>query len=242
MRRYRLITGLGRSGSKWLATQLDRPPLNEVYAVKHEPWALTDYAITQAWMRGGRHNTMDFLSNVRKRWDRMQNAFGPAGLIEVSPCARYLADAIHFTVPDEIYAQVFHLVRDGREQVRSMMARGHYRPDRPSPPGELPIEEGPNRLATMSRLWADGVRACRGWTTVKLDALLYDAMARSWLLETIGIPFTVKSEILRSWDSKTPINATKKHAMPPFAEWSEEDQGTFWSHASVEMALFGWER
>lgn len=232
---YALITGHPRSGSKWLATRLQACEKLGKTFVAHEPYAATDAHLTKELMIGRVDNY--WLWDLHDRIRGLEaTARGRRGIVEVAPCARYLALAI-MAGANGPTKTVLHLVRDGRAVIPSMLARSHYRPGKPTPPMELPIEEGDTRLETHARLWREAMEVCEPFPVIRLEDLLAgqgDAISRLASLFDADEWEVIHEE----WDT-TPINTTKKPG-PPYKSWTLEERSTFWFICGGEMRRHGY--
>lgn len=116
-----IVTGHGRSGTKWLANVLNRDP---TVACHHEP--LTGYDKSgYAAIKGGRISARVFAERRRERMARIWERHPDRAYAEVNSFLRYCAPAMR----DEFGVPVVAVVRDGRLVVRSMMKRGIYQSD-----------------------------------------------------------------------------------------------------------------
>lgn len=116
-----IVTGHGRSGTKWLANVLDRNP---GVAVHHEP--LTGYDKSgYAAVRDGRLPAQVFAQKRRDRMLRIWLRHQDKAYAEVNSFLRYCVPALR----EEFDVPVVAIVRDGRLVVRSMLKRGIYKSD-----------------------------------------------------------------------------------------------------------------
>jgi hypothetical protein len=121
---YFFVTGMGRSGTKWLADLLNRSP---TVACHHEPFSGFDNERTchLPWADG--HATMEYL-RARKscidekrdgeRWGEV-NSYLRLGIVHIR---RVFGDC-----------PIAGLIRDGRESVKSLMTRNIFKNDRQPP-------------------------------------------------------------------------------------------------------------
>jgi len=116
-----IVTGHGRSGTKWLANVLNRDP---TVAVHHEP--LTGYDKSgYAAIKDGRMSAQVFAEKRRGRMAKIYARHPNRAYAEVNSFLRYCAPAMR----DEFCVPVAAVVRDGRLVVRSMLKRGIYQSD-----------------------------------------------------------------------------------------------------------------
>jgi len=116
-----IVTGHGRSGTKWLAHVLNRDP---AVAVHHEPLTGYDKA-GYAAVRDGRMPARTFAERRRERMERIYSRHPDRAYAEVNSFLRYCVPAMR----DEFKVPIAAVVRDGRLVVRSMLKRGIYQSD-----------------------------------------------------------------------------------------------------------------
>lgn len=107
------VTGMGRSGTKWLAQLLAE---DEQLQVLHEP--ISDKNVYEKMYNG----TIDAGEYLQKRKRRMEKLSDGRPWGEVNSYLRYCVPELR-----EVFgAPVIGLVRDGRATVRSLLQRGVY--------------------------------------------------------------------------------------------------------------------
>lgn len=232
---------LGRSGTSFLADLLARA---EGARVRHEPRGEDLGAWRRA--RSSPEAAAPYLERfalpdvyLRER-DADPETYG-----EVNSYLRRHADALRSVLPG---TRVFHLVRDGRDVVRSMYARATLTPEDEATAGLLasgeldgPAAGGePTRFERLCRYWRDENAWLRERTecTVRLEDLVEDyGRFREELLEPLGL------EVGHAAWSETvdrPANVTEEHELAPPEAWSGERARRFWEVCGEEMERYGY--
>jgi hypothetical protein len=137
-----IVTGMGRSGTKWLATILDQ---DEQIKVGHEPVK----ADVHQYYRPVTDKDYDAVKYCRWRVGKMKP---PEGQLwgEVNSFLRYLVPALLIVFPT---VPIIGLVRHPGKTINSMLARGIYaHPDRPPILAPVDME---NEFARCCWYWAD---------------------------------------------------------------------------------------
>ena len=224
-----IVTGMGRSGTLWLARLLNEDP---AIACGHERFGGDD-ALNYGPIASGKVNGRRYIeerlvkmTTWRKR-SHPDQAWG-----EVNSYLRYLAPAMR-----EIFGcPVVGLVRDGRYVVRSMMKRGSYqskgRPPFPTPEGI----EGP--FARTCWHWADAYRQLidQGVTTYKLEGLNSDCAYFELMCEMLGTK--IRERAWRKWAGKR-IHVSVESTEPP--GWTVVEDEAFRRYAGDMQAAFGYD-
>jgi hypothetical protein len=233
--------GMGRSGTNFLARLLGDCPEAAVF---HEPIVEDLEAFVEAFKSTDAARRYLDAFRVRRMYDLVKDreirVYG-----EVNSALRYHAPALKAAFPD---AKLMHLVRDGRDVVRSVMSRHHYMP---GTSGHLALEPLPSdhlytRWPDLSRfekvcwLWADANRRLSqdlGWV-VKFEELIggYD-----YFRENVNKPFDLEISPDR-WRLETnkPRNITKAFSFPPWTQWDRKMIARFDDICGGEMARLGY--
>jgi len=236
-----LVVSTGRTGTQWLAGLLARAPGARV---EHEPvpvetWAhraaLQDPEAAIRYVNGFR------LKEIYLRVRRQD----PACYGEVNGILRRHVDAFRDAVPR---LRLVHLVRDGRDVVRSLVSRGTWA-------GQHPVYGGftPPPVDDVARSWDERSsfeRACWLWTwenahmreripnLARLEDITssYDAF-RDQILEPLQLEL---GEAAWAEARNAVENLTGSHTMPAWDEWSSEEKEAFRRICGDEMARYGY--
>jgi hypothetical protein len=231
-----------RSGTTFLARFLNQVAENDI--IQHEP-NINDYYY-QALAIQSETDAADYIEKYRL-WEiyyRLQGySFGTYG--EINPHLRRHSAALVRSLPE---AKTFHLVRDGKGVLRSLMSREIFAFN--DPMGKLirPAAHDPyhSRWKSMTRfeklcwLWQEDNRFLRETIghTVQFEKLLssYDYFC-SELLEHIGL--TVERE---DWAAHTAQvnNQTPVYRMPSYESWESADREAFERICGDEMVANGY--
>lgn len=238
------VLALGRSGTAFLAHLLNQvagahvvhEPIGEDF-IAHQH-AFHDPDAARRYVR--RFRKKDVFLRTRSAQPPM-TTYG-----EVNSALRRHARALADAFPG---AALFHLVRDGRDVVRSMSARRTMTPEDKNTSMIRPRPDDPwaDQWAQMDRF----ARLCWYWQvenaylrqnierTVQFEAVLasYDYFCEH-LLEPAGLqlPPSVWEEAVNR-----PRNVTKEHALPPWEQWTPAQKETFRAICGEEMRKNGYE-
>lgn len=235
------VSGMGRSGTKFLAELLDT---DRDAAVYHEPVRRDFEAVVEA--QHDRHAARRYIQSYRKQEifvrvrDLSVQTYG-----EVNSALRYHLGALRRSVPG---VRLLHLVRDGRDVVRSLMDRRHYTSDgeghhRLSPLSSTKLGR---RWPSLSRfekncwLWADAVDRVEGEADgrVQLEKLTDDYGYFQRRIEDY-----VDLEIGRdTWEARTarPENVTDSHSFPHWTDWNPAQKEQFARYCGDQMRRVGY--
>lgn len=235
------LLSLGRSGSMFLANLLNKASGAQVC---HEPTRLDFLAHTRAF--AGRDKKFDYISDFRRNYIYRKNRkidFNIYG--EVNSLLRRHPQEIKRNLPN---VKIFHLVRDGRDVVRSMMARRTFTA---RDPFSLIIK--PKRGEDYFENWA-GMdrfeRLCWYWWVENqyldrliVKPLLFEKLIRDYgyFKENLLVPLGL--DISRDiWKDLTlqPKNTTNQHAIPHWKNWSSERKDQFDKICGSLMERFGY--
>lgn len=236
------ILAIGRSGSMFLAHLLNQVP---EAVVCHEP-VLADFAAyTKAF-----HNekaAAQYLRNFRKQeiylrvHDKALKTYG-----EVNTNLRRHCNALKQQFPD---ATIIHLVRDGRDVVRSMMSRRTFRPWDPVTALIYPREDAPwaevwpqmNRFEKLCWYWMVENRYLRHAIdrAVQFEKVVseYEYFA-SQLLTPLGLSIAEKNWRVAK---QRPKNATRRYRIPHWSSWDDNKKQAFERICGEEMYRNGYE-
>ena len=236
------VLGMGRSGTAFLANLLDSDP--EAYVV-HEPVQKDFTAYQEAFHSQDRADDYIVKFRSREMFLRAKRRDRPT-YGEVNSTMRRHVYALRRTFPNSCF---LHLVRDGRNVVRSMMARLTMTPQdantaaiRPHP--DDPYHEDWSEMDRFARL-------CWYWRTE--NAFVREAIGVSIRFENLLSDYAYFSERLldpchvevsqQEWEQAVskPKNQTTKHRLSGAASWSSELRETFNSICGEEMLANGYD-
>lgn len=218
-----LITGEGRSGTKWMATFLRECG----HSAGHESSRFGGRGWKTRGWQALKQIKAGELPDVDQIIKWIQEA--PAGWIEING---YLL----WHVPSFVACKrgVLHLVRDGRDVARSFVAR-----KRRSKAALLGAPSGADYVVQLGHRWSEKVRWMRSFRFLRLE----DALSNFDLLRDTLRGYGV--EVDRGvWEKmrRRRVNATKRHAVSAWPEWGKEKQAAFWRVAGEMMEIYGYER
>jgi len=239
--KFFFILGFGRSGTAFMAHFLDQARGAYVF---HEP-VLEDF---YAHMRAHYSLTTgeSYIQGFRKKEIYLRTrGLTPGVYGEANSNLRCHAHAIKKAFPE---AAILHLVRDGREVVRSHVSRRTMTIKNPFSMQMHPVKsdkwstEWPNmdRFARMCWYWQEEnsrLRSAIG-KTIQFEKILssYEYF-RSEVLEACHIHIDKKE-----WEMAvaSPRNITSNFQMPKWEDWTPEQQNTFKEICGDEMAKCGY--
>ncbi len=243
-RRFFFIVSTGRTGSAWLSRVLNTDPRT---FVEHEPvlWeqaahleAIVNARAADEYIRDFRRKHMYLRWTSRSRPEvRIVGEVNSAVRRHIEPLRKYLPGVTFI-----------HVVRDGRDFVRSVMSRGTYAGNHPVyrnfvPP---PIDEYAARWESLTEFekscwaWSWSNRDLRNLvgTTVRFEDLLasYDDFSE-YVLKPLGIDVSAKI-----WEEsvRRPANRTSNYLMGKWDTWTEEERHTFCEICGDEMLRNGY--
>lgn len=236
------VLTIGRSGTKLLADLLDEAP--GAYVV-HEPVTEDFQAYQDAFH--GEEEARGYIQRFRKKdiylrcRDKEINTYG-----EVNSLLRRHCNASRQAFPNAIF---IHLIRDGRDVVRSMMSRKTMTSDDPNTRRIYPKEGDPwkSQWPEMTRF----ERLCWYWQvencylrnsigdTVQLERLVSDYdYFRENLLDRLGLIIPRET-----WEEAVdvPKNVTKRYQIPSWSDWPDDKMKAFKMICEEEMRRNGYE-
>jgi len=185
-----IVTGHGRSGTKWLARLLNDATTDVI--VHHEPLVQFD-AAHYARVYSGALDPREFVAERERRMQAIWARFPNRGYAEVNGYLRYCVPELR----DHFNVHVVAIVRDGRFVARSLLARGCYQ--RPGyPPIRPPVTLAP--FAACCWYWADTYRRLVGQGVP------------IWRLEDLNEDFGVYVNLCQALDFEADHYTWEQHA------------------------------
>lgn len=238
------ITGLGRSGTQWLAALLGKSP-NAF--VQHEWWRYRYGALLPMHTRDPKHFDRDYLEIRINETRQAIETCGKPIYGEVNSKARYF-------LPDLMQAfrpiVVSQLVRDGRDVVRSCHSRQTYTGHDLHPPieptGGSYRQEWPtyNRFQKLCWYWSwttDMVDYCTFGEFMRLEDLVsphgWDIIERD-LLDPLGMK--LERKVWEEQRSMVVDNSPTSPQLPHWTEWDDWHREEFDRISGEMLARFGY--
>lgn len=240
--RFFFAVGFGRSGTAFMANLLDQAPGAHVF---HEPVLEDIPAHLSAHYDSAA--AARYIQGFRKReiYVRMRGA-APSVYGEVNGHLRCHTDALKDAFPG---VTVIHLVRDGRDVVRSTIPRRMMSLRNPFSLRIHPLDSDPwharwpemDRFARICWYWQEENRRLR--TTIGRP-VQFEKILSSYeyfhmeVLEPCGLQIEE-----RAWREaiNSPRNITPRHQMPKWDDWNSQQQQTFREICGAEMAACGYD-
>lgn len=235
------ILGFGRSGTAFMANFLNGAKRTYVF---HEPVFEDFYAHARAHYNPSAAEK--YIQNFRRKEIFVRMGHISEGIYgETNGNLRCHANAIKHVFPKAV---LLHLVRDGRDVVRSHMSRRTMTIRNPFSLSMHPIESDPwkahwremDRFARVCWYWQEENRRLRTTIgkTVQFEKILssYEYFA-SEILEPCGIQIEKKD-----WQTNiaSPRNTTNEFAMPKWEHWTLEQKDAFLKICGEEMLRCGY--
>lgn len=235
------VLALGRSGTVFLSDLLGKAKDTYVF---HEP-VIEDFS-AHLFAHYNPKSGEQYIKNFRKKeiYVRMQGI--PTGIYgEVNGTLRCHADALKKQLPS---ATLLHLVRDGRDVVRSHMSRRTMTLGNPFNMLLHPEDIDPwkphwhrmDRFARICWYWQEENRRARIsiGTTIQFEKIIssYD-----YFHDEVLVPCGIHIE-KSVWESTVnkPRNTTSEFTMPKWDQWTPEQQATFREICGEEMEKNGY--
>jgi hypothetical protein len=235
------LLGIGRSGTRFLSELLNSDKNAIVF---HEPLPEDFDAFCIA--HKNQKSAFRYMNTYRKKkiYALVKEAdvktYG-----EVNSALRYHVEAIPKCFP---HAKTLHLVRDGRDVVRSFMARRHYTKEGKGHHALRPAKNDPwydkwgklNRFEKICWLWADANRRIRQHVVkyVKFEKTIsnynyFEENFENYLGLNIG---------KKKWVAAVnrPRNSTNRFTLPHWTEWGQRFCDSFEKICGEEMHAFGY--
>jgi hypothetical protein len=252
------IMALGRSGTNFLASLLDRDSGGRVH---HEPYALDPRLIVLRYA-GGFDAVLNEL--LEERFRALLPKTGRAEFYgEINSYLRYEVDWLR----SRFNPTLIHLVRDGRDFVRSAYIRGVYTPLEPDGP-IVPKDSDPYagewpRMSRFQRLcwyWmhTNEFLASKIGSFVRFEDVLRDyGLFSDSILQPTGVTISEelwRREIARPRNTSRAFNLRSRlvgllrgrnrvpnlRPLPPWQDWDEDMTGQFRKICGQTMQRFGY--
>jgi hypothetical protein len=239
--KFFFILGFGRSGTAFMADFLNHADDAHVY---HEPVFEDFYAHLRAHYNP--RTAEKYMQGFRKKEIYSRMGHISSGIYgETNGNLRCHANAIRNAFPN---APLLHLVRDGRDVVRSHMSRRTMTARNPFSMSMHPIKSDPWRIhwSQMDRF----ARIC--WYWQEENRRLRTSIGRTVQFEKILASYEYfKSEILDPcginiehavWEASIalPRNISREFSMPKWDQWTPQQQQAFKEICGDEMAACGY--
>lgn len=233
----------GRTGTKFLSNLLNKD-INAVVLhepirldAKFNPLSINNPELASKYIKEFRKKYIYFLLHNQKF-----NIYG-----EINPRLRYLYPGLQ----SNFSANFFHLVRNGKDVVRSLMSRSHYKT-----PGHTSFKFKPKKISPYYDKWKYMDRfekICWYWmhankylrknigrNPIKFEYLIsnYNYLKEK-LLNTTGIKISKKTymELIENPEKK---NQTQNHIFPSWENWSQNYKKKFISICGEEMSALNY--
>ncbi len=239
--KFFFILGFGRSGTAFMANLLDQAPDAYVF---HEPVLEDFYAHLRAHYSP--EAATKYMEGFRKKEIYMRMRGLSRGVYgETNGTLRCHANAIKQAFPQAV---LLHIVRDGRDVIRSHMSRRTMTIRNPFTVSIHPVESDPwhakwdgmDRFARICWYWQEEnarLRKAIG-KTVQFEKILssYEYLCTR-VLEPCDIALDQKA-----WETAvaSPLNVTSRFRMPKWSDWTAEQQKIFIEVCGEEMASCGY--
>jgi len=236
------ILATGRSGTKFLSLLLNKSP--GAYIV-HEPVRWDFRAYKAAFYDDKK--AYKYIQEFRKKeiYDRARkreiNIYG-----EVNSVLRRHCNALKKSFPN---AKIFHLIRDGRDVVRSSMSRGTMTDNHPSTKKIHPTQKSPwkdkwNNMTQFEKIcWYWDVENRYLNKNIK-KTLQFEKLISSYkyFKEHLLDPLELKIS-KETWQKEvnSPKNITNKYTTPHWTEWEKGKMDVFNEICGDTMRVNGYE-
>jgi len=232
--------GMYRSGTTFLADLLARGTSNT--SIHHEA-NVNDYWFYAQTLRQP-ETAAGYIRRYRLAEAMLRNSGQSDTYGEVNPFLRRHAAALMQALPE---ARYFHIVRDPRQTLRSLMSREIFGPKDPMAAAIFPPDDDPllpewhtlGRFGRVCWLWAADNRYLRNTVsnTYKFEDLLSDEATFNSLTEYLRLDtepgiWARRAEVI--------VNDTPRKAFAPYADWTSAQKRTFDRICGPEMAHYGY--
>ncbi|GBE06030.1 hypothetical protein BMS3Abin10_01672 [bacterium BMS3Abin10] len=238
------IVSTGRTGTRWLAGLLN---LSKDALVEHEPVPIETWAHKEA--ARDLNTAVQYVKEFRRK-EIYLRVSGRRLLIktygEVNGILRRHIEPILKYIPGVV---LLHLVRDGRDVIRSLISRGTYSGNHSVYYDFQPhiVDEYSDRWNKLSEfektcwLWQWENKYMRQHIDQRArfeDIISSYALFRKQILEPLGIEL---EKAVWQASVQRPKNVTKEYAIGSWDDWTVEQQKQFIRICSKEMQEYGYE-
>ncbi|MCA9260929.1 MAG: sulfotransferase [Planctomycetales bacterium] len=238
------VLSTGRTGSRWLAGLLNTCQNASVF---HEPIRWEQWAHREAIEQP--ESAESYIQQFRLKEIYLRVAGRPDERPvygEVNGCLRRHAAAIASNLPQAV---LLHVVRDGRDFVRSVCTRGTFAGAHPVYTGLRPPldSEWPKDWSALSEF----ERACWMWANENSHlaahvptSLRFEDLVGSYEAFADGVLAPLQLDVPRAaWDAARtrPDNASTGVQAPHWTEWTASQSDTFWSICGEQMKRYGYQ-
>jgi hypothetical protein len=235
------LLGMGRSGSQFFAEMLNNTNHTQIY---HEP--VTEDFLALAKAHKSRENALGYIQKFRKKaMYVLGKEEGVKIYGESNSNLRFHAEALKLTIPK---VKIIHVVRDGRDVVRSIMAMKHYTNNATGHYNLTPNTDDPllrewnslSRFEKICWLWLNANERVREFAdvTLRFEELITEY---NYFYENIVVYLGIDiSESQWKEEVRRPKNITKKHSIPHWTKWEDELTKRFWRICKDEMYRCGY--
>lgn len=220
------VLALGRSGTTFLANLLNAADESKVF---HEAIPEDYQACAEAFT--DKRASLNYIQAFRRRYMYLVlrgsevKTYG-----EVNGLLRNHVEALEQSFPG---VRMLHLIRDGRDVVRSMMARSVYTEEdwhAPTPPKQDPLRGEWHKLSRFEKIcwyWADTNRRLSDKLSEYArfeDVLQNYEYFRNRVAGRLGLTIDYQT-----WCRavRKPKNPTSNHVLPEWPLWSSEQKDSF---------------
>ncbi len=240
------IISTGRTGTLWLSEVLNKISKSDIL-VKHEPIPIETWAHKQAL--GCQELADNYIKNFRYKELYLRVGLGWYNIDiygEVNGCLRR-----HIVPLKEVFpnAQFIHLVRDGRDAIRSVMSRPVLTAKHPvynetfiQPTAELTNEEWfqLSRFEKICWIWKtenEYIRKNTSFSARIEDITSSYSLFIKQILEPLGLE--LDEDVWQAF-ANNPKNMTKNYTIGSWEDWTTEQREQFIRICGKEMKEYGY--
>ncbi len=236
------ILAIGRSGTNFFSQLLNKS--KNAYIV-HEPVRSDFRAYSEAFF--SEKKAYKYFKTFRRKEIYLRAKLKNKEIYgEVNSVIRRHCKAIRKSFPN---ASLFHLVRDGRDVIRSMTARKTMTSEDPNTKSIRPTKDSPwyDKWVSMSRF----EKLCWYWDVENrylhenIDTIIYFEKLISdyeYFNKNLLVPLNLEiSKDIWEKEVKSPKNITKQHTIPHWNDWDPKKLESFNKICGETMKNLGYE-